>query len=104
MSNEQQLASIPKGVVGIFTSPKGEVYASVAEFDQAKFAGFSLLQAQRIRAKKLLAHEVAIAFCSSSYVEAMESCDKEKVFNSLLRKGYTATFLPVVYSEQELGV
>ena len=87
----------PKGIVGIFTTPKGEVIASVTVFEQAHPGGWRLIEAQKSLAARRLALAVARAYCAPDYADATSEYDREKTMNTLRGKGFKASYIPVGY-------
>jgi hypothetical protein len=90
-----------KGVIGVFTNPNGEVIASAPVFDRTQPGGFTLLEAQRCGAKRLLAYEIAKAYCSSVYVDSMSEWFMESAMNAMLNKGFKAKYIVVGHEEEQ---
>jgi hypothetical protein len=85
----------PKGLVGIYTDADGRVIASVSDFDDSGYGGFSLQEAQRFRCKTKLARAVMQAYCSDRVLAVFETYDCEQILNKMVRNGGRATYLPV---------
>ena len=77
----------PDGVIAILIAADGRVMATASDFDRAGYGGYKLYQAQRLRARKMLAINFARAYCSPAYLEGAETYDLEKVVSSLVQKG-----------------
>jgi hypothetical protein len=88
----------PPGCVGIYTDKEGRVIASVSDFKEATYGGFSLYEGQKVRAKRALAHAVVDAYCSSIVAEALDGYECERLVGSLPGK---MTFLPVGQTNNE---
>lgn len=86
---------VPSGVVGIFIDPDGRVIATATDFYKGYLGGFTLREAQTMRVKKALALEVANAFCSPVFVEAMSEYDIERVMQNMQKNGHKAVFLGI---------
>ena len=71
----------PMGIDGLFVDPKGEVVASVAEFDTSKPAGFSVLEIQTIRVKS---NKASRFFCTIWGIrkrrKARHDCQRKRVY------------------------
>lgn len=89
----------PCGVVAIFIGKDGRVIANANDFNAAGYGGFALQQAQEIRARRSLAHEVLEKLSSSLICEAMDSHDAEKLMNSMCsRCGCRIEFINIGHS------
>lgn len=73
----------PSGVVALFIGKDGRVIASVSDFNTSGYGGFSLQQAQEMRVKRSLAHEVMEKLSSPLICEAIDTYDAEKLVNSM---------------------
>ena len=62
----------PKGIIGVFTSPCGDVVASISVFEQARSCGITLLEAQKLLARRRLAFELAKSYCARVYAENLD--------------------------------
>ena len=93
--------SDPKGVVGIYTDADGRVIASVSDFEDSGYGGFSLQEAQRFRCKTKLAHAVMQAYCSDRVLAVFDNYYCEQLLNKLVSNGGRATYLPVGWEQTE---
>lgn len=73
----------PRGVVALFLDKEGRVLASVTDFSTGGYGGFSLQEAQKLRAKRSLAHEAMRALSSPLICEAIETYDAEKIMGAM---------------------
>lgn len=89
----------PKGIIGVFTSPCGEVVASVSVFEQTRSCGITLLEAQKLLARRRLAFELAKSYCARVYAENLDDYVREKIMNAMQCKGFKATYIPVGHEE-----
>ena len=89
-----------KGVVAILTGPDGYVWASVTDFDRQSYGGYTLQDAQEMRAKKQLAYEFMRATCSDIVLSVIESYRCEEIVTDLIRqKGFKRTILKVGHED-----
>ena len=72
-----------RGVVALFLGKDGRVIASVTDFSTGGYGGFSLHEAQKLRAKRSLAHEVIRVLSSPLICEAIETYDAEKIMGTM---------------------
>lgn len=77
----------PDGVIAILVSADGRVMASASDFDRGGYGGYKLHEAQRLRARKMLAINFARDYCSPAFLEGVETYDLEKVVRALVQKG-----------------
>lgn len=82
----------PKGVVGVFISPQGDVVASVSVFERCG--------SQKSLASMRLAYEVAKAYCSPVFVNAMSEYDREKIVGSMRRSGFKEKYILIGYDDE----
>jgi hypothetical protein len=73
----------PPGVVALFIGKDGRVIASVSDFDTSGYGGFTLQQAQEMRVKRSLAHEVLDKLSSPLICEAVDTYDAQKIMDSM---------------------
>lgn len=73
----------PSGVVALFIGKDGRVLANTSDFNTSRYGGFSLRQAQEMRVKRSLAHEVLDKLSSPLICEAIDTYDAEKIMNSM---------------------
>lgn len=73
----------PSGVVALFISKDGRVLANASDFNSSGYGGFSLRQAQEIRVKHSLAHEVMEKLSSPLICEAIDTYDAQKIMDSM---------------------
>jgi len=86
----------PKGIIGIFTNPKGDVIATATIFDPIP------QWQQESLARMRLAVEVARAYCAPDYARAISTHTSEAIMNDMQRtKGFTITMVPVGYNDNE---
>jgi hypothetical protein len=71
------------GASALFIGKDGRVIASVSDFNTSGYGGFSLRQAQEMRVKRSLAHEVMDKLSSPLICEAIDTYDAEKIVNSM---------------------
>lgn len=64
-------AEIKTGCLVVITSPDGYVQASVANFEQAHAAGFSVYEAQEMVAEKHAIGEIVKRHCSQFIADAL---------------------------------
>lgn len=72
-----------KGVVMIFTNETGRAIANAADFATDGYGGFTLLEAQRLRARGALAGAVAEAYASPDFTRALSSHQLRDVLSRL---------------------
>ena len=90
----------PKGVVAVFITPSGDATATAASFEQCLPGGFTLRDAQKMRAKRRLAEAVAVQYCSPQYAQAMTEYDKEKTMNAMCNNGFKVSCAFIAYDEE----
>lgn len=73
----------PSGVVALFIGKDGRVIASVSDFNTSGYGGFSLRQAQEMRVKNSLAHEVLEKLSSPMICAAVDTYDAKKIMDSM---------------------
>lgn len=73
----------PIGVVAVFTGKDGRVLASASDFEMSGYSGFSIHQAQEMRAKRSLANEVMRSLAHPLICSAIETYDAEKIVASM---------------------
>ncbi len=89
-----------KGVVAILTGPDGHVWATATDFHTDGYGGFSLQEAQELRAKTQLAFEFIRSTCSDVVVKAMGPLDCKGIVDNLTHKhGFKRTIIPIGHSE-----
>lgn len=80
---ERLVMPTPPGVVALFIGKDGRVLANASDFNSGGYGGFSLQQAQEMRAKRALSREVLSALSSPLVCEAIEAYDAEKIMNAM---------------------
>lgn len=84
------------GVVALITYPDGTVLASVADFDGSRYGGFSLEEAQSMRAAREVKWKAVRLLCHHDVPDSLNDYEVEKIADSLVRaKGYRITVVPV---------
>jgi len=91
----------PKGVVGVFVSPKGDVIASVAVFERVSGAT-SLLNGQHMLAEGRLAYAVTKAYCAPDFANAIGDYDREKIMRDMRGSGFKAVYSPIGHEVEAL--
>lgn len=76
-----------KGVVAIFVCKLGHVIATHADFENSKPAGFTLMAAQKLRAKNGLNGKVIREYCSPNLTDNIEEYTYQRIFDDLIRNG-----------------
>lgn len=89
----------PKGIVGVFTSPDGDVIAQVAVFERPSGA-CTHREGQEYLARRRLSYEVARQLCATFYADALSEMARDSAMGQLRDKGYKATYIPVGYGEE----
>jgi len=74
------------GVVMLLVGPDGHVWASVSDFSRAGYGGFTLAQAQEIRAGRALAYAYLRAVAHPHIAEAVEPMEAERIVADVCRK------------------
>lgn len=60
----------PQGVVAVLIAPDGHVVAHGADFDRSGYGGFTMLQAQTMRAEQMVKREAIRAMCNAAFAKA----------------------------------
>lgn len=71
-----------KGVVAVFVSDHGATAVS-ADFDNSGYGGFSLKEAQEMRAKKSMVMAVVDMYCSPDFARAIDSYAAQEIVRKL---------------------
>lgn len=71
------------GVVALFIDKEGRVLANVSDFNSSGYGGFTLQQAQEIRAKSSLAHEMLEKLSSPLICAAVDTYDAKKIMDNM---------------------
>jgi len=87
----------PAGVVGVYVDREGRVIASVSDFDQSGYGGFTLLESQERRAKPKLERAVVDAYCSHVVFNALDAYDFTEIVSKL---SGMMTFIPVGHGRE----
>jgi hypothetical protein len=91
-----------RGIVMVLIAPDGRAVANATSFETSTPGGFSLRQAQELRAQRALAAAAINAFCSPVIAEAMDEFDREEVLRALVsRKGYRIETIAVGHDDEE---
>jgi len=94
--------STPKGVVAICTNETGRAIATTSDFDLQGYGGFTLAEAQTIRAKQTLAFEVLNQYCHPIIPKAMSSYNREGLLRELCNNhGYSVSCVRVGHMEDD---
>lgn len=98
-------ASVPKGVIAIFSDEKGRVIATAADFAPDRPGGFKMIEAQRMRATRRLAWKVIDAYASPALTRAMSEYEREQIVRQLQTKHECkVTVEPIGYTEEEAAI
>ena len=90
------MSETPKGVVAVFVGPDGRQIASVSDFNQNGYGGFSLEEAQTSRVKDSIASAVADMLCSSAFTKHLDNYRKREVLSQMqTRDGYHLHIIPI---------
>lgn len=98
MSETQRLKP-PPGAVAVFTDKLGRVVASVSDFESGGYGGYSLFDAQKMRAQRMLALEVVRGYCSEMILDGLETHDCVQIVQRLVQKGARVTVIPVGHED-----
>ncbi len=91
-----------QGVVAIFTDENGHVIASVNDFDRSGYGGCKLVEAQRMRAERMLAYAVVNAYCSPRLVRAIEDYQAQHIVRRLITDhGCKRTIVEIGYGTED---
>lgn len=74
-----------KGVVAILTHPDGDVIAHAADFNKTSPGGYEQVEAQKIRARRVLAKQFIENTCADFVAMAMPTHQAEELMNTLRR-------------------
>lgn len=86
----------PVGVVAVITFPDGTVLASASDFETSSPGGFTLNDAQTMRAKQSVKWAAVRALCHPDVPDALSSYEVEKIAEGLIRKkSYRLSVIPV---------
>jgi hypothetical protein len=77
--------SQPVGVVLVFIDERGHAIAHAADFERQAPGGFSLLEGQRHRARRMLAMAVCNAYASPMLVRGLDAYDCDRIMERLCR-------------------
>jgi hypothetical protein len=91
----------PFGVVAIFIDKEGDVVASVSDFKQDGYGGFSLFEAQKIRVERKIATAVMGAYCSAVILDALDDEDCRRIVRRLVQKGARISIVPIGHDERQ---
>ena len=65
------MADTPKGVTAVLIDPGARVVASASDFDRSRPTGFTILEAQRRRARLAVANDYVLACCNPHLARAI---------------------------------
>lgn len=100
MGETAKTPEAPPGVVAVFMFPDGAELASVADFERSGYGGYTLLEAQTLRAKQAVKWKAVRALCHNDVPDSLDSYEVERIAESLIRKkGYRMTVFLVNQSE-----
>ncbi len=88
-----------KGVVAVITNPDGDVVAEAADFDRAGYGGFTLQEAQAIRAKDGVRSRFAAGHLNGWLGRGMEGYFVDAFWRNAERAGYRLSVVPIGYDE-----
>ena len=77
-------APLVSGVIHVFLNEHGEPIAQAADFERARYGGFSLAESQQARVKMQLARAVVRAYASPDLARGMELYDCEQLVRRLI--------------------
>ena len=90
--------TIPQGVLVIVHWPDGDVLASISDFDRSGYGGFTLFEAQRMRAKDAAKREAIRKLCHDDVAFSIDSYRASEIIADLInKKGYSLTVVPIGY-------
>jgi myo-inositol-1-phosphate synthase len=87
----------PQGIMAILVDSKGREVAHAADFNLGGPGGFSQQEAQRFRAKRILASSVIKNLSSPLLADAIEGYDAEKIMNKMCEGGCNLMIVPIGY-------
>ena len=97
------MSKTPKGVVVTLAGPDGYVVAKAVDFDSGSYSGFSLLEAQRIRARGAMAHDLIQNGCSPWIVKAVSTYEAERIRDTLISThGFKETVIEIGHDDEEM--
>ncbi len=97
--HQKATVSEMEGVVAIFVCKLGHVIETCADFDKSGYGGFTLREAQKIRAKRGLIGKVVRAYCSPNLTDNIEEYTYERIFNDLVSNGAKVHFEYIGHKE-----
>jgi hypothetical protein len=90
-----------KGVLALAHWPDGEVLATYSDFSFSGYGGYSLFEAQRMRARVFVMRAAIAALCHNDVAACMETYHVDALFSELVqKKGYAITIIPIGYDEK----
>lgn len=96
------MTEVPKGVVAVFVGPDGREIASVCDFDQSGYGGYTMQEAQTHRIRDAVARAVAEQLCSSEFTKHIDGYQRQKVMQAMIdRGGYRLHIIPVGYGAEQ---
>lgn len=78
----------PKGVCVVTISPRGDVMGTGADFDATEYGGFTLEEAQAIRARKRAQCDTVKRLCSALVTDCLDEYEVERIWAAMARKGW----------------
>jgi len=82
---DSERAQKANGVVLVFIDERGHAIAHAADFEPQAPGGFTLIEGQRHRARRVLAGAVCAAYASPSFVRGIEPYDAQMIMDKLCR-------------------
>jgi hypothetical protein len=74
------------GVVVVLIAPDGRMVVSVSDFNRSGYGGFTLQEAQTMRAKEALARTAIRAFCNDDLADVIDRYRAEEIIRALCDK------------------
>lgn len=84
----------PRGIVAVLISD-GRVIASASVFETSVPGGFTLLEAQQMRARRALAMEVMRALASPLLADSIDLYTAESILSAMCNKGCRMSLVPI---------
>lgn len=97
------MGKIPNGVVAILVSKNGNELASVTDFNRTTPGGFTLLEAQKSRARETLATKAMKELSSPLLSDSISQYHARGILSEMCDRGCKIIFVPVGYDEEVGG-
>ena len=90
----------PKGIVCLITDKNGREMAAATDFDTSGYGGFTLQEAQTIRAKDAVYRKLIHNLCSADMANAIGSHYSQQIFQQMQHTaGYTLHTIKIGYED-----